>query len=92
MKKMEKDNKGTASGKGTAAGKGNNSSFAGKMFFKCSRCQNVYYEICGMNYKCRCRNCGADNLPERKGTKKLIQNRIFHLLMELFVVISVQSK
>lgn len=49
------------------------SSFADKMFFICSRCQQHYYaNDCRMNEERSCRNCMAKNFPSRKGKKFFI--------------------
>lgn len=69
MKKME----GGAKTRGQHAEQKTRSSFSDKMFYKCTRCQSAYYESgSSMHDVCKCRNCGAENHPERKGRRKLI--------------------
>lgn len=83
MKKMEQGGAKTR-GQRTEQ-KQHRSSFSDKMFYKCGRCQSTYYESGhSMRDVCRCRNCGAENHPERKGRRKLIGNfyKIFRLLMD----------
>lgn len=63
---------------------------AGQMFFRCSRCSRLYFvSDCPMNEERACKNCGANNFPERKCEKILIRN-LHKLVFGFLILFSLQ--
>lgn len=68
---------------------------AGQMFFRCSRCSRLYFvSDCPMNEERACKNCGANNFPEKKCERILMRNfkLVFRFFDTFFNVISATPK